>query len=74
MTTAAPLARYGAVEGALASGFATAELHHLAGHDPREIRKKLSRQQMPSHSPAVAEVESCSGVHYWSQEISRLCH
>ncbi|RWB65414.1 MAG: hypothetical protein EOQ49_32155, partial [Mesorhizobium sp.] len=24
---------YGAVEGALASGFATAELHHSAGHD-----------------------------------------
>ncbi|MDW9899887.1 hypothetical protein GOB10_29980, partial [Sinorhizobium meliloti] len=24
---------YGAVEGALASGFATAELHHLWGHD-----------------------------------------
>jgi hypothetical protein len=30
MTTATPLARYSAVEGALASGFATAELHHLA--------------------------------------------
>jgi hypothetical protein len=28
-----PLARYGAVEGALASGFVTAELHHPAGHD-----------------------------------------
>ncbi|TCN34064.1 hypothetical protein EV184_102375 [Sinorhizobium americanum] len=38
MTTAAPLARYGAVEGALASGFATAELHHLAGHDlPKSV-------------------------------------
>jgi len=34
MTTAKPLARYGAVEGALASGFATAELHHLWGRDP----------------------------------------
>ncbi|TPM26891.1 hypothetical protein [Mesorhizobium sp. B2-3-5] len=33
MTTAAPLARYGAVEGALASGFATAELHHVWGRD-----------------------------------------
>ncbi|MEI9405813.1 hypothetical protein O7A05_27150 [Mesorhizobium sp. Cs1330R2N1] len=33
MTTAAPLARYGAIEGALTSGFATAELHHLAGND-----------------------------------------
>ncbi|MER8741376.1 hypothetical protein NKH61_34935, partial [Mesorhizobium sp. M1005] len=27
MTTAKPLARYSAIEGALASGFATAELH-----------------------------------------------
>ncbi len=35
MTTAPPPAHYGAVEGALASGFATAELHHLWGHDPR---------------------------------------
>ena len=35
MTTATPLARYSAVEGALASGFATAELHHLSGHDRR---------------------------------------
>jgi len=33
MTTAAPLARYGTIEGALASGFATAELHLLARHD-----------------------------------------
>ncbi|MER9645345.1 hypothetical protein [Mesorhizobium sp. M0239] len=29
MTTAKPLARYSAIESALASGFATAELHHL---------------------------------------------
>ena len=35
MTTAPPPAHYGAVKGALASGFATAELHHLWGHDPR---------------------------------------
>ncbi|MEI9417443.1 hypothetical protein O7A61_21530, partial [Mesorhizobium sp. Cs1321R2N1] len=34
MTTAKQLARYSAVEGALASGFATAELHHLWGRDP----------------------------------------
>jgi hypothetical protein len=33
MTTAKPLARYSAIEGALASGFATAELHHLWGRD-----------------------------------------
>ncbi|RUW86737.1 hypothetical protein EOA13_25930 [Mesorhizobium sp. M7A.F.Ca.US.011.01.1.1] len=34
MTTAKPLARYSAIESALASGFATAELHHLWGRDP----------------------------------------
>jgi hypothetical protein len=33
MTAAPPLARYSAVEGALASGFVTAELHHAVGHD-----------------------------------------
>jgi putative transposase len=33
VTTAKPLARYSAVEDALASGFATAELHHQRGHD-----------------------------------------
>ncbi|UTY45548.1 hypothetical protein EPK84_00830 (plasmid) [Sinorhizobium fredii] len=33
MTTATPLARYGAIEGALASGFATALLHHWWGRD-----------------------------------------
>ncbi|MER8731123.1 hypothetical protein NKH28_14930 [Mesorhizobium sp. M1227] len=37
MTTAAPLARYRAVECALASGFATAKLHHPAGHDPEQL-------------------------------------
>ncbi|MGX8009035.1 helix-turn-helix domain-containing protein [Mesorhizobium sp. ORM8.1] len=30
-----PLARYSATNGALASGFTTAELHHLWGHDRR---------------------------------------
>ncbi|MER9424440.1 hypothetical protein NKI88_18550 [Mesorhizobium sp. M0317] len=34
MTTHTPLARYSATKGALVSGFATAELHHLMGHDP----------------------------------------
>lgn len=33
MTTDTPLARYSATNGALASGFATAELHNLIGHD-----------------------------------------
>jgi len=41
MTTATPLARYGAVEGALASGFATAQLHHLWGRDRRLPSKRL---------------------------------
>ncbi|MDG4897488.1 hypothetical protein P9272_28470 [Mesorhizobium sp. WSM4976] len=40
MTTAMPLARYGAAEGALASGFATAELHHVWGRDPETSRSK----------------------------------
>ncbi|WP_269845045.1 hypothetical protein [Sinorhizobium fredii] len=30
----APLAGYGALEGALASGFATTQLHHLWGRGP----------------------------------------
>ncbi|RJT28643.1 hypothetical protein D3227_33940 [Mesorhizobium waimense] len=33
MTTDTPLTRYSATNGALASGFVTAELHHLMGHD-----------------------------------------
>lgn len=36
MTTAKPLTRYSAMGRALASGFATAELHHLMGHDRKE--------------------------------------
>jgi hypothetical protein len=34
MTTAKPLARYGALGSALARGFAIAELHHYTGRDP----------------------------------------
>ncbi|MER9070800.1 hypothetical protein NKH84_30450 [Mesorhizobium sp. M0902] len=33
MTTDTPLTRYSATNDALASGFVTAELHHLMGHD-----------------------------------------
>jgi hypothetical protein len=33
MTTAKPLARYALLRGALACGFAYAELHHLWRHD-----------------------------------------
>lgn len=42
MTTAAPLARYGAFEGPLASGFATVQLHRLAGHDPHHVMWKTN--------------------------------
>ncbi|CDX45241.1 hypothetical protein MPLA_760001 [Mesorhizobium sp. ORS 3359] len=41
MTAATPLARYSAVEGALASGFATAQLHHLWGRD-LDVYRRLS--------------------------------
>ncbi|RWL18010.1 hypothetical protein [Mesorhizobium sp.] len=44
MTTAKPLARYSAIEGALASGFATAELHHLWGRDLMERRRSLPKR------------------------------
>jgi len=37
MTAATPLARYSAVEGALASGFANAELHHSKGRDLNHV-------------------------------------
>jgi len=33
MTTDTPLTRYSATNGALASGFVTAELHHVMEHD-----------------------------------------
>jgi hypothetical protein len=39
MTTSMPLARYGTINGALASGFKTAELHHLTGHEPGKYRR-----------------------------------
>jgi hypothetical protein len=35
MTTETPLARYSAVNGALTSGFVTAQLHHPMGHDQK---------------------------------------
>jgi hypothetical protein len=36
MTTAAPLARYGAMwKARVASGSATTELHHVQGHDQK---------------------------------------
>ncbi|MES0026628.1 hypothetical protein NKJ57_27290, partial [Mesorhizobium sp. M0077] len=50
MTTAKPLARYSAVEGALASGFATAELHHLSGRDLTCWRAPENQQPRCSRS------------------------
>jgi len=48
VTTAKPLARYGAVEGARASGFAIPELHHRAGHDPStRVRGGQKRPRSP---------------------------
>jgi len=44
VTTAKPLARYRAVEGARASGFAIPQLHHRAGHDPDRRRDVLIEQ------------------------------
>jgi hypothetical protein len=44
MTTAKPPARYSAVEGALAGGSATAELHHPQGHDPASSPPHLHLQ------------------------------
>ncbi|TIP07592.1 MAG: hypothetical protein E5X73_36205 [Mesorhizobium sp.] len=52
MTAAAPLARYSAVEGALASGFAIADLHHAVGHDlhSRRIGNVLGNSVRPARS------------------------
>ncbi|RRH86433.1 hypothetical protein EH240_36900 [Mesorhizobium tamadayense] len=49
MTTAKPLARYSAIEGALASGFATAELHHVWGRDPPENFRPTHRSSYRRH-------------------------
>ncbi|RWN46439.1 MAG: hypothetical protein EOR99_36855, partial [Mesorhizobium sp.] len=54
MTTAKPLARYSAMEGALASGFATAELHHLRGRD---------RPFPTARGPGVERLEGTSAKH-----------
>ncbi|SFP87099.1 hypothetical protein SAMN03159463_05038 [Mesorhizobium sp. NFR06] len=54
MTTAALLARYGAIEGALASGFATAELHHLAGHDRHLAERALHENPLGRYAAGRA--------------------
>ena len=60
MTAAKPLARYGAVEGALASGFATAELHHLGGHDLDWYFKKRLSQLDEELTPTVQPPSSAA--------------
>ncbi|MEI9419251.1 hypothetical protein O7A61_30850, partial [Mesorhizobium sp. Cs1321R2N1] len=59
MTTAKQLARYSAVEGALASGFATAELHHLWGRDQilLPVNNNLRQSRPPSETRAQNEFE-----------------
>src|SRR5829696_2256074 len=44
MTTAKPPARYSAMESARAGDFATPELHHPSGHDPRRNAEAALRQ------------------------------
>jgi hypothetical protein len=61
VTTAKPLARYSAVEGALASGFATAELHHQVGHDPSQkylLRSLLSSQRISTGSKMAGSLNT----------------
>ena len=61
MTTAKPLARYRAIEGALASGFVTAQLHHAAGHDRQTSCASLV--DVPLETEAVhPKSESTSAV------------
>ncbi|RWL74838.1 MAG: hypothetical protein EOR69_32115 [Mesorhizobium sp.] len=50
-----PLALYGAVEGALASGFVAAELHHLWGSREGRVANHVS----DSHAPP------CRDVMFW---------
>lgn len=73
MTTAAPLARYGAIEGALASGFATAELHHLAGHD-RERLQRSAPSLVGSHAAMKKYFSSNTqrGVSIYLFDVTRL--
>jgi hypothetical protein len=42
VTTAKPLARYSAVGARFASGFATAELHHVQGRDLTRRGRRLA--------------------------------
>jgi len=59
MTASAPLAHYGAVGSALASGFAFAELNHHQGHD-RELSHDTSFT--PSRAAAARFISSAAGT------------
>ncbi|MER9462833.1 hypothetical protein NKI80_23370 [Mesorhizobium sp. M0387] len=62
MTTHMPLARYSATNGALVSGFATAELHHLMGHDlrtPSQARGRLAERILPWAPRNLPEAAIC---------------
>jgi hypothetical protein len=62
MTTAKPLARYRAIEGALASGFVTAKLHHAAGHDRSASEGKPQRMSVyPVESQTLTPVPIGNG-------------
>jgi len=57
MTAAPPLARYSAIEGALTSGFANAELHHLSGHDQDVGPKAATALALVFHETATNAVK-----------------
>jgi acyl-CoA thioester hydrolase len=65
MTTATLLARFSAVEGALASSFATTQLHHLWGHDRQNgdvvgvVAENGCRYAMPIKFPDPVTVGLC---------------
>ncbi|TPL99510.1 hypothetical protein FJ943_13675 [Mesorhizobium sp. B2-3-10] len=68
MTTDTPLTRYSATNGALVSGFVTAELHHPMGHDPttRSSFQKSRTRHATIHKPprcrSGSTAVSASGV------------
>ncbi|MER9349968.1 hypothetical protein [Mesorhizobium sp. M0227] len=69
MTTAKPLARYSATNGALASSFATAELHHLMGHDQRG--SQWFRWEPHIHAPGTIFNDQF-GADSWEAYLSAL--
>ncbi|ASP89673.1 hypothetical protein CDO26_36910 (plasmid) [Sinorhizobium meliloti] len=62
MTTAPPPAHYGAVKGALASGFATAELHHLWGVRHAKLIAACGCKSHPAKATAGKPGPSLAGI------------